>query len=315
MNLRPKYRTCAIALVLSFAMAATSQDKSAKTALTSDGISAKYVKTGLFVFSGDGGNSVLRLSANGLILVDGELPGNFTALRSKIRKIDKQPIRLLILTSADKPYIAANQDLLASGAPVVVQQNAKLSRASVDATASDRAAPANNKIISSGDDDAPSPSGNHSPGSVVTYDREYKIQLGGVDVQLLHFGNAYSNSDTVVYFPNLKVVAIGDLFAATPDPDFSAGGSLVGWGQVLAQVLKLDFDVAIPSNGPPVSRADLESFKTKIDTMVSRATGLVKQGVPKNQLMAQLKTSDLGWQFSFTGDQLDGFYAELSRTK
>ena len=52
--------------------------------------------------------------------------------------------------------------------------------------------------------------------------------------------------------------------------------------------------MAIPSNGPPVSRADLESFKTKIDTMVSRATGLVKQGVPKNQLMAQLKTSDLG---------------------
>ena len=97
----------------------------------------------------------------------------------------------------------------------------------LDATASDRAAPANSKIISSGDDDAPSPSGNHSPGSVVTYDREYKIQLGGVDVQLLHFGNAYSNSDTVVYFPNLKVVAIGDLFAATPNPDFSAGGSLL----------------------------------------------------------------------------------------
>jgi hypothetical protein len=83
---------------------------------------------------------------------------------------------------------------------------------------------------------------------------------------------------------------------------------------VLAQVLKLDFDVAIPSTGPTITRAELEAFKTKIDTLVSRATGLVKQGVPEDQLMAQLKTGDLGWQLSFTGDQLDRFYAELSRT-
>jgi cyclase len=131
----------------------------------------------------------------------------------------------------------------------------------------------------------------------------------------MHFGNAYTNADTVVYFPNLKVVAVGDLYTSTPNPDFAAGGSLVGWGPVLAQVLKLDFDVVVPGKGPTLTRADLEAFKTKIDTIVARATGLIKQGVPKDQLMAQLRTDDLGWQLSFTGDQLDSFYADLSRTK
>ena len=106
---------------------------------------------------------------------------------------------------------------------------------------------------------------------------------------------------------------MGNLYGAAPKPDFAAGGSLVGWGSVLAQVLKLDFDVAVPSSGPPVTRADLESFKTKIDTLVSRATGLAKNGVPKDQLMAQLKTDDLGWQLNFTGSQLDSFYAELTK--
>lgn len=57
------------------------------------------------------------------------------------------------------------------------------------------------------------------------------------------------------------------------------------------------------------------NFKTKIDTLVSRATGLVKKGVPEDQLMAQLKTDDLGWRLNFTGDRLDCFYAELSRSK
>ena len=90
---------------------------------------------------------------------------------------------------------------------------------------------------------------------------------------------------------------------------------MVGWGPVLDQILKLDFDVAVPGTGPTVARADLEAFKTKIDTLVSRATLLVKNGVPKDQWMAQLKTDDLGWHLSFTGEQLDSFYAELSETK
>ena len=149
-----------------------------------------------------------------------------------------------------------------------------------------------------------------------TYDHDLTIKLGGIEAQVLHFGNARTDGDTVVYFPNLKVVAVGDLYSSgAPNPDFSAGGSLVGWGPVLAQVLKLDFDVVVPGTGSPATRADLEAYKTKIDTVLARAHALVEKGVPKDQLMAQLKTDDLGWQFNFTGDQLELFYAELSRTK
>ena len=219
-----------------------------------------------------------------------ELPGNYDALRARAKKISGQPIRALILTGCDESSTGTNAKFVENGSHIVVLENAKQNLAACNL---------------SGDAMAP---------AVVTYASEYQIHLGGIEAQVLHFGNAYSNSDTVVYFPNLKVVAVGDLFSAKPAPDFAAGGSLVGWGQVLAQVLKLDFDVAIPSTGPAITRADLEAFKTKIDTMVARATGLVKQGVPKDELMAQLKTADLGWQLSFSGDQLDSFYAELSRT-
>jgi hypothetical protein len=53
-------------------------------------------------------------------------------------------------------------------------------------------------------------------------------------------------------------------------------------------------------------------FKTKVDTLVSRATGLVKKGVPRDQLMAQLQTDDLGWRLSFMERQIQQFYVELS---
>lgn len=88
---------------------------------------------------------------------------------------------------------------------------------------------------------------------------------------------------------------------------------MVGWPSVLNGILKLDFDTAIPSIGPAVSRRDIEAFKARIEAVVSRASGLVKRGVPKDQLMAQLKTDDLGWHFSFKGADLDAFHLELSR--
>jgi hypothetical protein len=89
---------------------------------------------------------------------------------------------------------------------------------------------------------------------------------------------------------------------------------MVGWGPVLAQVLKLDFDIAIPSQGPTITRAEVEAFKTKIDTLVSRAGALVSKGVPEDQFLSQLKTDDLGWKLNFTPAQVEGFYGELSKS-
>src|SRR5262249_12928792 len=159
------------------------------------------------------------------------------------------------------------------------------------------------------------PSGEAIAPPTKTYDRRLNVKLGGIEVQVMHFGNAHTSGDTVAYFPNLKVVAVGDLYAETPDPSFAEGGSLVGWGPVLAEILKLDVAGVVPGTGPTVTRCDLAAFEAKIDTLISRASGLVKKGVAKDRLMAELKTDDLGWRFDFTGDRLDRFYDELSRAK
>ena len=106
-------------------------------------------------------------------------------------------------------------------------------------------------------------------------------------------------------------VANGVVYAA----DFSEGGSLVDWGPVLGQILKLDFDVVVPSKGPMITRDDLVAFKTKIEVFVSRARALVNKGVPKEQLLPQLNPEDFGWHFNFRPDDIERFYAELSSSK
>ena len=82
---------------------------------------------------------------------------------------------------------------------------------------------------------------------------------------------------------------------------------------MLAGVLKLDFDAAIPGNGDVLTKADVQAYKTKFDTMIARARELVRKGVPKDQLLAQLKTDDLG--FTPRVPKVDAFVAELSVSK
>jgi len=75
--------------------------------------------------------------------------------------------------------------------------------------------------------------------------------------------------------------------------DYDGGGRATDLQNVLAHVLKLDFDTAIPGNGDPLTKADVAAFKTKYDAFLARARELVRQGVPKDQLLSRLKSEDL----------------------
>jgi glyoxylase-like metal-dependent hydrolase (beta-lactamase superfamily II) len=231
------------------------------------------------------------LSGNGLLLVDGKLAANYQELVLKAKRIADLPIRVVVNTDHYEDHTGTNAKFLADQIPVLAQQNEKQILANYN------------------------PPGGKIPPPTDTFDTQKDLHFGPVEVQLFHFGNARTSGDTVVYFTDLKAVALGDLYSEAPSPDYSAGGSLLGWGPVLGDVLKLDFTVAVPGEGHVVSKAEVEAFKVKIDTLVSRARQLVKNGVPKDQFMAQLKTDDLGWKLNFSPEQVDGFYTELSRSK
>ncbi len=56
-----------------------------------------------------------------------------------------------------------------------------------------------------------------------------------------------------------------------------------------------------------------------MNTVVTRGRELVKNGTPKEQLLAQLKTDDIGWNLNSPQwtppARLDPFYAELQAAR
>ncbi len=267
-NLPALRRGACIALLIAGSTACLAQgnqaQKSNPTPKPPPALTSNYVKTGLYFISGGGGNTVMRLSASGIILVDGNLSENFDELLHRIKKIVDQPIRVVINTSHYREHTSTNAQFLAEKINVIAQENVKGNLTAYNAAGHTIALPS------------------------VTYDREQALHFGPVEVRMLHFGNAHTSGDTVVYFADLRAVALGDLYSANPEPDLKAGGSLAGWSSFLGEVLKLDFDVAIPGNGPSVTRADVEACKARIDSLLAHKSMQLQPEKSSTQL-AQAK--------------------------
>src|SRR5437870_7271471 len=94
--------------------------------------------------------------------------------------------------------------------------------------------------------------------------KDYVLKLGDAEVRMHSYGRGHTGDDTMVYFPDLKVVMVSDQITDnTPIVDFANGGSAVEWTQILDGVLRLDFEMAIPGRGEPKSRADVQALRAK----------------------------------------------------
>ena len=254
----------------------------------------QMLKPGLYVVPGGGANSIVRVTNEGVILVDTKLPGeaNYNGLMEQIRSVTPQPVKVVIVTHHHADHTGNNDRFISAGAQVIGHEQL-----------------AKNLDTYQFDPRPAKPSATYNTA-------EHTVRLGGVEVRVLHLGRAHTGGDSVVYFPDVKVVATSDaVTTGTQGPlaDYAGGGSFAEWTPVLDAMLKLDFDTAVPGAGPVLTKADVQAFRTKFTTVMMRASELVQKGVPKDQLLMQLKTDDIGWAPRVP--QIDPFYEELSKKR
>ena len=166
----------------------------------------QQVKPGLYMITGAGGNTTVRLTSQGLIVVDGKLPSqaNYDALMALIKGVSDQPVKYLIVTHHHADHTGNNQRFLDAGVQIVAHENLK------------------KNLVTYAVDPKP------APPSMTYQGAEYTVSLGDVKVELHHFGRAHTSGDTVVYFPDLKVVSVSDVVTTGktgPLIDYAGGGS------------------------------------------------------------------------------------------
>jgi glyoxylase-like metal-dependent hydrolase (beta-lactamase superfamily II) len=237
----------------------------------------RELKPNLYMITGGGANTLVRVTTEGLIIVDTKNPGdeNYKRLMEEISSVSPLPVKYVLNTHHHPDHVGNNQKFIDAGAQVVGLEALKTHMTSDPRTK-----------------DIPGP-------PTITFAKDYVLKLAGAVVEAHAYGRGHTGDDTMVYFPDARVVMVSDQITnATPIVDFANGGSAVEWTQILDGVLKLDFEMAIPGRGDPKTRAEVQAFRMNFAALVSRASDAIKAGAGRDQLAMQVKTDDLGWQLN-----------------
>jgi cyclase len=257
------------------------------------------IKPGLFMISGIGGAAsvVVRVTDEGLVLANTGVLGdqNIQQLMDMIKMISDKPIKYAVVGDVHQDKSGGTGAFLKAGVQVIGHVNEKEGLRTYTNAA--------------GTPEAPS----------ITFDKDYSIKLGNKEVaQVYYFGKASTNGDAFVYFPDLTVVTMGDVFQQGMNCDYAQGGSMIEWPKTLDAVMKLDIDTVIPNRGNPATKADLQAARDRVAKIDSIAIELVKKGTPKDQLLAQINAADSTLNVNAflninPAMRLDAFYDEVQK--
>ncbi len=251
-------------------------------------LSIEQVKDGLYAIIGSGGNVGVRVTPEGVILIDDKYPQNFAEIQDLVSQVSDQPVRYVLNTHHHGDHAGGNVEYI-NIAEIIAHQNAR-----------------DNMVR--GNQDAP---------PRVVFTDQTAVYLGGVEVRAFYMGTGHTNGDAVIYFPDLRTVHGGDLLHGTaPFIDYGNGGSSKGWVSTMNNVLELDFDTAIPGHGEIMDRNDVVSFRNQMEAVRARMAELIRSGMPPSEASDRIRTQDLSWTMQPDGllmrRSIPGLYDEIA---
>jgi cyclase len=125
----------------------------------------------------------------------------------------------------------------------------------------------------------------------ITYSDTLTLYSGDLPVRLVHYPNAHTNGDTVVFIDKYKTVHMGDMFfyGMFPFMDVANGGNIESWVRDLDTVLSIlpPDEKIIPGHGPLVGVAELREFRRMLYDSAQIVRNRMKEGKTLDQIKAE----------------------------
>jgi glyoxylase-like metal-dependent hydrolase (beta-lactamase superfamily II) len=275
-------------------------------ALRTTPITTQRLADDFHVLFGVGGNILVSIGANGVLIVDSQFPQMVPKYKAKIGELGGGAVDFAINTHWHFDHADGNQVLGPEGTWLVAHENSRqmLTKANVINLVSQKR-------------DQPAYADTALP--VVTYDDKMRFHFNGERIDLMHFGPAHTTGDTAVIFRGHKAVHLGDVFnnAGYPFIDADNGGSLNGIIEFCSKVLaEIDNTYAVvPGHGAVADAQALADYVGMLTTIRDRMSALIASGATLAQVAAARPTSEWDERKGDPASFLDRAYLSLTRER
>jgi glyoxylase-like metal-dependent hydrolase (beta-lactamase superfamily II) len=302
-----------------------------------EGIDLVRMRQNFYVIAGAGGNIVMQVGPEGVILVDSGSAEMADKVLATVRRVTPLPIRYIINTSMDVDHVGGNEKLSKAGLSILPGAVAAGAGLSDDLVSNAGAASilAHENVLtrmSAPTGQPPLPFGSW-PTKTFAY-RMYSMYLNGDGIQVIHQPAAHTDGDTIVFFRKGDVIATGDIIDTTRFPfiDVKRGGTVQGELDALNRLMDMsihnlplqwyaDRTFLVPGHGHVYDKLDLLEYRDAITVVRDRVLDLIGQG----RTLAQVKAANptLGYRSQYGTDSgpwttdmfVEVIYNELAANK
>jgi glyoxylase-like metal-dependent hydrolase (beta-lactamase superfamily II) len=311
-------RALAVALGAAFAAAITVVHAQQPPGAGAAPLDILPAQNGIHLIGAAGGNIVVQVGAQGVLVVDTGAAGMTDAVRAAIRTISDRPIRYVINTSGDADHTAGNAALSSDeGANeafnVPGNFGFRVEQAPIVATE------ASYRRLSEAMPFAAWPTSTFfSPKKTMWFD-------GGIEI--LAMPAAHTDGDLIVHFRQADVIAAGDVYVTTGYPviDIPRGGSIQGIIDAANRIIDITIPrfnqqggtLVVPGHGRMTDAADVAYYRDMVTIMHDRVREMTSRGMTLPQIKTARLTRDYDGRFgkspSWTPDMfVEAIYRSLS---
>ena len=239
-------------------------------------IKATKLSDHVYMLEGRGGNIGVSVGKNGVLIIDDQFAPLAEKIRAVIGELGGANPTFILNTHHHGDHTGGNASFGKEGV-IVAHRNVR------------------NRLAAKRVDDKPLP---EAALPEITFDEGLSIHFNGEELRVVHFPNAHTDGDGVVFFTESNVVHTGDLFfnGRFPYVDLRSGGSVQGYTEAVRSLLKQippDAEI-IPGHGPLAGPDDL---RTSLE-MLEMTVDLVRQAIGAGKTLEEIQTAGVPekWQ-------------------
>ncbi len=232
----------------------------------------------LYMLEGEGGNIGVSIGDDGIFLIDDQYAPLTTKILATIRELSDKEIHFAFNTHFHGDHTGGNENLGNIGVDIVAHDNVY------------------NRLKNQNSGGLP----------IITFNNKLTFHINGMHIRTIHYKNAHTDGDSIVYFDGKNVIHMGDIYNDKNYPyiDLPAKGSFIGIIKAIDDTIANinDETVVMAGHGPIINKNKLVIQVGELKKMYQIMENLIEQNLTLEDVieLSPYKEYDAVWGNGFT---------------